>query len=710
MSMKLLAYSSFLLIVVCFGTYYAVTKEALERINPVVFACGTMLLLLPVGLVLTLSVRRDINREVLTRGSLLGACLCGVTLLLTVALQYTSATATAFFPCLNGLIAALFTWLVLRRPVPRLTWCAATLALLGMGLMMAHTSFHTAEWRGMLLAFMGSVTYTGYIFLFDRLLVGYQTDRPTGFWPVLGVQLLTMAAGALVVLLLFGDWHALHPEHRDLLALLYDGLVIILLPLILAACMQCYVNPTSVAFIYMLEPVLGALAAFLSLHETFPLSMYIGQGLVLCGVLLQTILGLVPEQTRGGHKVIRTHWTILFPNSFNQGYSRGMLAGLVAVIVLGGISAALGRWNPVSAAASHPASIRTPTIVGYASFESSGILDTQLSLGINDGLQLDLEGIPSPGSDQAYYAWLLPDTGDTRSSAILLGTLPWSHGSVHLRFQDPQHTDLLALSSRLLISIGKAHAPPANPFLYPRTWHYYGQPPGSAASRSYASLRDQLRDLLIAAPQMPGGLRLWFLTTTRSILEGASALRGTGEAQDPSFLRSDLYRILDELDGRAFVQQDVPAGTPLYDDPQVVRVPLLQLEPGQNPPGYLTSIALHLAAIAHSPDATQEQRQIAVAITKKLIEVTAQLQQVRESARQLVSLSDVQLSQPAAQSLVDDLVEQASNAYSGTLNPQTGEREGGSLWIADQLELLATIAVERCDPALCPMSSIASGQ
>src|SRR5260370_9276022 len=133
--MKYLASSSFLLIVICFGTYYAVTKDALVRINPTIFACGTMLLLLPIALFLSLLMRKDITRDVLTRGSLLGGCLCAVTLLLTVALQYTSATATAFFPCLNGLIAALFTRLALRRPVPRLTWGAGILALLGLGVM-----------------------------------------------------------------------------------------------------------------------------------------------------------------------------------------------------------------------------------------------------------------------------------------------------------------------------------------------------------------------------------------------------------------------------------------------------------------------------------------------------------------------------------------------------------------------------------------------
>jgi len=65
-----------------------------------------------------------------------------------------------------------------------------------------------------------------------------------------------MAAGAPVILLLFGNWHALHPEPRDLLALFYDGVFILLLPLLLASCLQRYVDPMSVAFISSLGPVL----------------------------------------------------------------------------------------------------------------------------------------------------------------------------------------------------------------------------------------------------------------------------------------------------------------------------------------------------------------------------------------------------------------------------------------------------------------------
>ena len=51
---------------------------------------------------------------------------------------------------------------------------------------------------------------------------------------------------------------------------------------------------------------------------------------------------------------------------------------------------------------------------------------------------------------------------------------------------------------------------------------------------------------------------------------------------------------------------------------------------------------------------------------------------------------------------------QWEHPYSGTFNVQTGEREGGSLWIADQLERLAAMTIEGCTPTLCTMDSVAS--
>ncbi len=375
----------------------------------------------------------------------------------------------------------------------------------------------------------------------------------------------------------------------------------------------------------------------------------------------------------------------------------------------------LGSWNAVGASiASTTSPVITVTlpaqpIVGSAMFESSGQVDAQMTQGINDEVQLDLEHIPDPDPGTAYYAWFLPDTGMALAQSILLGRLTVSRAAAHFHYGgDQQHMDLLSSMSRLLITEEDAAVLPLKPSLDQHQWRFYGeisQRPSSFDRQDPDSLLDHIRYLLSAAPMMSdtmnttlihGGLRTWVLLSTRNVLEWASAARGSDLPEAPPFLRIDLVRILDVLDGSALVQQDVPVGTPLYVDPTLAQVPLLQVEPGQQLPGSILQISLQLAAIAHSPDATPEQRQIAYQVTADLKLVTDALGRVREAAKQLLLLSDPQLAQPAALFLLDDLVEQANVAYSGMLNPASGEREGGVLRIADQLERLATITVERC--------------
>src|SRR5215467_13322442 len=191
--MKTIAYGSFFLNVILFATYYAASKDALGRIDPVMFSGFELLVLLPVALGVVLVTWKQLNKEAITRGLLLGSCLGAVFFSLALALKYTTATETAFFPCLNGIFAALFSWAVLRQRVSTWTWFAATLALVGMGLMIG-SPLHIGEWRGDVGAFLGAMIYTGYIFLVDSTLVqpAPGEQKKVALWPVLGIQLSTL--------------------------------------------------------------------------------------------------------------------------------------------------------------------------------------------------------------------------------------------------------------------------------------------------------------------------------------------------------------------------------------------------------------------------------------------------------------------------------------------------------------------------------------
>lgn len=282
--MKLVAILAFFLNVLCFATYYAVAKEALNRIDPLIFTYFEMMTLVPAALLIIICSWRHITRAIVKRGILLGSSLCLALFTIAIALKYTTATSVAFYPALNGLLAAVIAWMFLRQPIRKSTWFAGLLSVVGVYLLVLNSNM--GGWRGSLIAFLGGMFFTIYVFLSDS---HGQDEGKHAHWPLFGIELLTMALWGNLVVLLFGDWSAVHPSlPKDIWVVLYVAGACTFVPTLIAAAMQCYITPVTVSFIYILEPVLGALMAAYYLHEMLPLVAYVGGLLVVLGALIHT--------------------------------------------------------------------------------------------------------------------------------------------------------------------------------------------------------------------------------------------------------------------------------------------------------------------------------------------------------------------------------------------------------------------------------------
>ncbi len=292
--MKGIAYLAFLLNTLLYGSYYSVAKGSLRHIDPIVFTFFTMMTLVPPALCILALSWRAMTRAAIKSGFLLGSCLCLGLVTLSVALKYNSATGTAFFPSLNGFLAALFACLFLRYPITKATWFAGLVSLCGAILLMSNASM--GGLRGILIAFIGGLLCTLYIFLADR-----EQKDPTIYWPLLAVELLTMALWANLAALLFGDWQMVHFSFpTDAWAILYIGLGTTFLPILNTVLLQKYVSPVTVSFICILEPIMGAIVAAVYLHEVLPLDGYLGGGLVVAGTLIHTwsFYGTASQETQ----------------------------------------------------------------------------------------------------------------------------------------------------------------------------------------------------------------------------------------------------------------------------------------------------------------------------------------------------------------------------------------------------------------------------
>lgn len=283
-------------------------------------------------------------------------------------------------------------------------------------------------------------------------------------------------------------------------------------------------------------------------------------------------------------------------------------------------------------------------------------------------------------------------------------------GNVHLSYTDPSHTNLLLYANRFLITEEDSSATPIGPSLDVHTWRFFSDPPQPTLIH--------LRHLLANSPelqirQLQGGLAIWFLRNMEKIEEWAGSARDdlvnssvNGSVPDTGAIHSQLIRILEFIDGENYVKTDVPANTPLLVGPYDAQVALVGPAPTMKPagylynskgevsPGYVYLIETHMDTAVSFPQATPGQRQLAVQIDNALSQVRSYLEEVRQDAKQLVSLSGSQLVTPQAQFLLNALATAAQNAYTGPIAPSTNQSQGGAVWIYSNIQRLATFEVQ----------------
>lgn len=391
------------------------------------------------------------------------------------------------------------------------------------------------------------------------------------------------------------------------------------------------------------------------------------------------------------------------PASHKRGSVWPLLVILSLLVVVGG---ALGSFIAIEHVAS-PASVAARP-VGVVAFLSSEQVSANTSRGIDDQVQITLHNLAAPAAGKSFYAWLLGDKTNLESQSILLGKVNVANGSLSLFYPgDALHTNLLQITSRFLITEEDSSVTPLQPTPDTDAWRYYGTIPAQPDPNDvhHYSFLNHLRHLLADEPildemELPGGLNNWFTRNTEKLIEWTSGARDHWQAQshhDLTFVRAQAIQILSYLDGMSFMARDMPAASASAQvslDTHLAALGLLNVRgPDQNPPSYIDQMAFHLNGLMNAPGSPASVRSSASQILPALSNVTTWLQNLRSDDKKLLAMNNTRLGQSAALSLLDDMVVQASSAYTGSADPTTGHFKQGVVWIHQQLQNIATINV-----------------
>lgn len=230
------------------------------------------------------------RRALVRDGMLLGLSLWAAYFLQTAGLQFTTASKAAFLTALGVVLVPLLGYLFFqRRPAPA-TWAGVGVATVGLASLSLPGGGGWLPASGDLLVLLAAVAFALQVLLVDRW--GPRHD------PLLltGVELGTVALFSLPAAIALEELPLHHPPS------LWAGLVYLAVPATAIALWiqiryQHQTDPTRVGIILSMEPVFGALLAWLFLGERMAPSGLAGGALVLAGLLLTEIGGRRPPGT-----------------------------------------------------------------------------------------------------------------------------------------------------------------------------------------------------------------------------------------------------------------------------------------------------------------------------------------------------------------------------------------------------------------------------
>ena len=387
-----------------------------------------------------------------------------------------------------------------------------------------------------------------------------------------------------------------------------------------------------------------------------------------------------------------------------------LLSGLLLLLLFASFASAwilIRHKSPVTIASTNP-------VVGHVYFLNSGQLDNMGEKGAMDELQIELRNIPPPATGKSYYAWLSNNFNQGDASYYPLGAVSVSHGNISaIIISTVNGGNLLARYSSFLLTEEDTSVTPVAPTPDLSNWRYSAtlpQQPDPKDKIMHGTVLMHLQHLLsnesnLQSWGLDGGLALWFYRNTEKLFEWTISARDYNPPRngDIDFIRRQTSRVIAYLDGAGKAQKELPLAYQNDFDQTLSTMGLLGINTS-NPTevmldeldvGYLYAIIDHLDNLVACPGATQEQLLLATQIASSINTVIhPALIQLRQDAMQIVKMSNAQLLQPQAQSMLNDMVAQTQIAYGGHYIPDTNTLQPGAFQIYYLLQRLAAFNVQ----------------
>lgn len=224
--------------------------------------------------------RKSLQRRLFKPGLICGLFLFFAFFTQAWGLTFTSASRSAFITGMNVVLVPVLTMVIFRRIPGRLALAGVLVALAGLyALTVGGQNQELPFNRGDLLTLFCALCIAGHI-----LALGHYSPGRDSFWLAF-LQFTYISAAGLVWALAKGELRLDLPL-AVWAAIAYLALTCTVIAFWVQTWAQAFTTPTRTSLIFTLEPVFGAICAYLILGEYLGKWGFLGGALILCGIVL----------------------------------------------------------------------------------------------------------------------------------------------------------------------------------------------------------------------------------------------------------------------------------------------------------------------------------------------------------------------------------------------------------------------------------------
>lgn len=277
---KWLAICGLILVTVIWGGGFVASDIALESMLP--FQIMTVRFFLASVFMGLISVRslKNITRDEIRAGGLMGTALFVAFALQIIGLQYTTPSKNAFLTALNVVIVPFIAFIILKKKVGAKGILGAVMSVAGVALLSLDGDLTLGLGDGLTL--ICAVGFAFQIFFTSEFVKKYRATA-LNF-----VQMATAFLLSVVCMVCFGET-TFQVTGKGWLSVLYLGIVSTSICYLLQTASQKYVDETKAAIILSMESVFGTLFSMIILHEILTLRMMAGCVVILAAVIISNL-------------------------------------------------------------------------------------------------------------------------------------------------------------------------------------------------------------------------------------------------------------------------------------------------------------------------------------------------------------------------------------------------------------------------------------